>query len=66
MAASDLLTLIEAVIAKRLAGDAVESYTEQQNAFRGTPLEKLFEIRQQLQIEANADGGGNFRLVEFA
>lgn len=64
--ATELLDLIDQVIAKRLAGDAVESYTEAQNRFAGTPLRDLFDIRDRLvaQSAASQSGGGIFRLAE--
>lgn len=43
--ASDLLTLINAVIAKRLRGDAYERYVAAEQDFYGMPLDKLFEMR---------------------
>ncbi len=64
MATADMLALVEAVITKRLAGDAYESYTRAQLEFRGTPMDKLFEIRAQLRQESTAEAGGCFRLAE--
>jgi hypothetical protein len=65
LSAAQHLDLIDAVIAKRLAGDGYESYTEQQKAFHGTPLEKLYSIRTALISEASQDSCGTFRLAEF-
>lgn len=58
MTAAEHLALIEAVIEKRLRGDAYESYTEAQAQFRGTPLEKLYEIRADLLAEQQAEAAG--------
>lgn len=58
------LDLINAVITKRLNGDAYESYTEQQQQFRGASLTQLYQIRSDLRQELNAENGGAFGLVE--
>ena len=63
MTAAEHLLLIDAVIAKRLAGDAYESYTEAQAAFRGTSLKDLYDIRDRLNAEIGADSS-NFLLAE--
>ena len=63
MTAAEHLALIDAVIAKRLAGDAYESYTEAQAAFRGTSLVDLYDIRDRL-ISENAAASSNFLLAE--
>lgn len=64
MTASQHLALINAVIAKRLAGDAYESYSESEKQFRGTSLGELYRIRSDL-IAEDAAGAGNFRLAEY-
>ncbi|HJT34861.1 MAG TPA: hypothetical protein VJ783_22730 [Pirellulales bacterium] len=44
-----MLATVEAVITKRLAGDAYESYSEQELQFHGTELDTLFKIRERLR-----------------
>lgn len=61
--AAEHLVLINQVITKRLNGDAFESYRTSQRQFFGTPIEKLFDLRDRLQREANGDGAGTFRLA---
>lgn len=63
MTAQEHLDLIDAVIEKRLRGDAYESYSEAEARFGGTPLEKLYSLRTDLQQEIAASAGGNFRLA---
>lgn len=55
------LAQIEAVITKRLNGDAYESYTEQELSFQGTSLDKLFQIRDRLRRT-----GGAFALAALS
>jgi hypothetical protein len=63
--AASLLELIEAVIEKRLNGDAYESWSDAELEFRGTKLDDLFERRTRLQNEARAESGsGIFRQAE--
>ena len=62
--ASELLTLVETVIQRRLNGDAYTEYTEAESRFRGTPLSELFDIRDRLRAEATS-AGASHRLVEF-
>jgi hypothetical protein len=64
LTAAQHLDLIDAVIAKRLAGDAYESYSEQEKRFQGTSLEKLYAIRTGLVSETSQDGSGSFRLAQ--
>jgi len=59
-----LLALVNACIGKRLSGDAFESYTEQQNQFRGTPLTELYRMRTDLIARVAAASGGDFGLYE--
>lgn len=61
--AAEHLVLINEVITKRLNGDAFESYRTSQRQFIGTPIEKLFDLRDRLQREVNGDGAGTFRLA---
>jgi len=52
------LTLIEAVIRRRLQGDAFETWTEAEQNFGGTSLKDLYLIRGQLLAEVAAGRGG--------
>lgn len=60
--AQEHLDLINEVITKRLNGDAYESYRTSQRQFFGTPIEKLYDLRDRLTQEVNAANGGSFRL----
>lgn len=63
--AAEHLALIDAVITKRLNGDAYVEYTEAEQRFRGESLESLYKIRATLQGEANAEAGGQLRLARI-
>lgn len=63
MSDQEHLDLVNAVIAKRLRGDAYTSYTAQQQVFTGESLSALYEIRERLQRSVNASGGGSFHLA---
>lgn len=57
---SELLAAVDAAIAKRLAGDAYEEYTEGGNGgdrFRGTALSTLYEIRKDLAAKVASENG---------
>lgn len=58
-----LLAAVEAVIEKRLAGDAYTGYTEAGGTvrFQGTSLRELIDIRNELQ----AADASQFRLAEY-
>jgi hypothetical protein len=60
----EMLDLINAVITKRLAGDAYNSYTAQQQRFEGESLDSLFKTRETLQRMVAAENGGNFSLAQ--
>lgn len=62
--AQEHLALINAVITKRLNGDAYQAYSEAEQRFEGTSLRDLYDLRDRLQQEANAAGGGSFGLLE--
>ena len=62
MTDADLLNLIESVIAKRLAGDAYESYGDGQLQYRTTPLTDLYRMRSELQGLARGTPFGLARL----
>lgn len=65
MTASELLTLVETVIAARLAGDAFKEYTEAGDRFVGESLKDLMAMRKDLQGEVAAENGSNFFLAEL-
>lgn len=63
--AAEHLALINAVITKRLNGDAYVEYTEAEQRFRGESLDSLYKIRDRLQAEVSATTGGQFRLARI-
>lgn len=56
MSTQEHLDLINAVIANRATGAAVEEYQEASERMRNTPLGELYRIRKMLLDELNADG----------
>ncbi len=62
LTAQQHLDLLDAVIEKRLRGDAFERYTTAERQFYGTALDKLYDLRARMQQEAAATSGGTFRL----
>lgn len=64
MTDSEHLALIDAVIQNRLGADAMEEYSQAYKRFRGTGLEALYRIRDQLQARIAASSGGQFLLAE--
>ena len=66
MTDAELLVLVEAAIASRLAGDAYEEYQEGPDRFRGASLDSLFRQRDALKARLAASGadGACFRLAE--
>lgn len=63
--ASELLTLVNAVIEARLNGDAYREYVEAGDRFTGESLESLMRTRTQLQAEVAAESGKQFSLAEL-
>lgn len=55
-----LLDLVNAAIANRLAGGAVDSYMIRGRNLKRTPIPDLLELRDQLKLEVEliASGGG--------
>lgn len=63
---AEYLALVEAAIEARLNGDAYEEYQEGADRFRGTSLESLNQLRDNLKAKLAADGtsGASFRLAD--
>lgn len=62
LSAQQHVDLLDAVIEKRLRGDAFERYTTAERQFYGTPIKDLYQLRRDMQQEAAASGGGMMRL----
>lgn len=65
MTDAEHLALVDAVIAKRLAGNAMEEYSEVEMRFKGTSLQALYAIRATLQNTVAAANGGQLRLARI-
>ncbi len=57
-----LLTALDALILKRINGDAYIEYSSATMRFRGSSLEELMRVRQQLQERIAASNGSVFSL----
>jgi len=64
MTDSEELALVEAAYARRLAGDAYESYTEAEKRFAGASLEWFARRIDQLRERVSLASAGCFRLAE--
>jgi len=57
-----LLDELNALILKRIRGDAYIEYRSSVQQFRGSSLKELMAVRDELQQRINAASGGNFAL----
>lgn len=60
MTTAEHLALIDAVIANRMTGTAVEEYSEASERMKNTPLKDLYEIRDTLLDRLSSESGGTF------
>lgn len=65
MSDAELLTQVEAVIQRRMSGQAYDEWSEGDVRFKGTALTELFKIRTQLQQNVAAAAGGQLTLARI-